>query len=95
MRADPPGLNRRAFLAAPLLAAPLTLAACDRFASAQTPADPLASPLKSLADFPMGATGMTGQLDDPVWVAAMRRHLDQITPECELKPERILRQGFA
>jgi endo-1,4-beta-xylanase len=90
VRADPPGLNRRA-----ILAAPLALAACDRFASAQTPAGPLAAPLKSLADFPIGATGMTGQLDDPVWVAAMRRHVSQITPEWELKPERILQPGFA
>ena len=89
MRADPPGLNRRA-----LLAAPFGLAACERFASAQTPAGPLAPPLKSLANFPIGATGMTGQLDDPVWVAAMRRHVDQITPEWELKPERILQPGF-
>jgi endo-1,4-beta-xylanase len=90
VRADPPGLNRRA-----LLAAPLGLAACDRFASAQIPPGPLAPPLKSLADFPIGATGMTGQLGDPVWVAAMRRHVSQITPEWELKPERILQPGFA
>lgn len=89
MRAEPPGLNRRA-----LLAAPLALTACDRFASAQSPVGPLAPPLKSLAAFPIGATGMTGQLDDPVWVAAVRRHLDQITPEWELKPERILQPGF-
>ncbi|MDQ3124663.1 MAG: endo-1,4-beta-xylanase, partial [Pseudomonadota bacterium] len=89
MRADPPGLNRRA-----LLAAPFGLAACERFASAQTPAGPLAPPLKSLASFPIGATGMTGQLDDPAWVAAMRRHVDQVTPEWELKPERILQPGF-
>ena len=95
MRADPPGLNRRALLAAPLILAPLSLAACDRFASARTAEAPLAPPLKSLADFPVGATGMTGQLDDPVWVAAMRRHVSQITPEWELKPERILRPGFA
>lgn len=90
MPADPPGLNRRA-----VIAAPLGLVACERFASAQTSAGPLAPPLKSLADFPIGATGMTGQLADPVWVAAMRKHVDQITPEWELKPERILRPGFA
>ena len=94
MRADPPGLNRRALLAAPLILAPLSLAACDRFASARTAEAPSAPPLKFLADFPVGATGMTGQLDDPVWVAAMRRHVDQITPEWELKPERILQPGF-
>ncbi len=90
MPADPSGLNRRA-----LLAAPLGLAACERFASVQTSAGPLAAPLKSLAPFPIGAIGMTGQLDDPVWVAAMRRHVSQITPEWELKPERILQSGFA
>lgn len=90
MPADPSGLNRRA-----LLAAPLGLAACERFASVQTSGGPLAAPLKSLAPFPIGAIGMTGQLDDPVWVAAMRRHVSQITPEWELKPERILQSGFA
>ncbi|MDO9588174.1 MAG: endo-1,4-beta-xylanase [Brevundimonas sp.] len=89
MRGDPPALNRRA-----VLAAPLGLVACDRFASARVAAGPEAPPLKSLADFPIGATGMTGQLADPVWVAAMLRHVDQITPEWELKPERILRPGF-
>jgi endo-1,4-beta-xylanase len=81
-------LNRRS-----LLAAPLALAACDRFASAQTPA-PEAAPLKSLAPFPIGATGMTGQLSDAVWVAQMRRHVSQLTPEWELKPERILQPDF-
>ena len=88
-------VTRRALFAAPLIGAPWALTACERFASAQTPAGPLAPPLKSLASFPIGATGMTGQLDDPVWVAAMRRHVSQITPEWELKPERILRPGFA
>lgn len=77
-----------------LLAAPFALAACERFASAETPAGREAPPLKSLAPFPIGATGMTGQLGDPVWVAAMRRHVSQITPEWELKPERILQPDF-
>ena len=90
MRADPPRLNRRL-----LLAAPLALAACNRFASAQTAPGTEAAPLKSLASFPFGATGMTGQLFDPVWVAQMRKHVSQLTPEWELKPERILRPGFA
>ncbi len=89
MRADPPRLNRRA-----LLAAPLALAACNRFASAQTAAGPEAAPLKSLASFPFGATGMTGQLSDPVWVSQMRKHVSQLTPEWELKPERILQPDF-
>jgi endo-1,4-beta-xylanase len=90
VRADRPGPNRRA-----VLAAPIALTACERFAHARTPDGPLAPPLKDLADFPFGATGMTGQLADPVWVAAMRRHVDQCTPEWELKPERILQPGFA
>jgi len=90
VRADPPRLNRRL-----LLAAPLALAACNRFASAQTAPGTEAAPLKSLASFPFGATGMTGQLFDPVWVAQMRKHVSQLTPEWELKPERILRPGFA
>ena len=78
-----------------LLAAPLVLAACNRFAAAAPTPGPDAAPLKSLADFPIGATGMTGQLADPVWVAGIRKHLDQITPEWELKPERILQPDFA
>lgn len=89
MRADPSRLNRRA-----LLAAPFALAACERFAAAETPPGPPAPALKSLASFPIGATGMTGQLDDPVWVAEMRKHVSQITPEWELKPERILQPDF-
>ena len=90
MRADPPGLNRRA-----LLAAPLALAACDRLASAGTPAGPLAPPLKSLAPFPFGATGMTWQLDQPDWVEQTLRHCSQLTPEWEQKMERTLGPGFS
>lgn len=95
MRADPPGLNRRALLAAPLLAAPLALAGCDRLASAQTAAGPLAPPLKSLAPFPFGATGMTWQLDQPDWVEQTLRHCSQLTPEWEQKMERTLGPGFS
>jgi endo-1,4-beta-xylanase len=76
-----------------LLATPLALAACNRFASAQT-LGPEAAPLKDLATFPIGATGMTGQLSDPVWVAQIRKHVSQLTPEWELKPERILQPDF-
>ena len=95
MRADPPGLNRRALLAAPLLAAPLALAACDRLASARTADGPLAPPLKSLAPFPFGATGMTWQLDQPDWVEQTLRHCSQLTPEWEQKMERTLGPGFS
>jgi len=90
VRADTPGLNRRA-----LLAAPLALAACDRLASARTPAGPLAPPLKSLAPFPFGATGMTWQLDQPDWVEQTLRHCSQLTPEWEQKMERTLGPGFS
>jgi endo-1,4-beta-xylanase len=84
-------MDRRTVLAAPLALG--GLAACSRFASAQP--GPEAPPLKSLATFPFGATGMTGQLSDPAWAGEMRRHVDQITPEWELKPERILGADFA
>ena len=83
-------MSRRA-----LLATPVALAACNRFASARTAAGPEATPLKSLASFPFGATGMTGQLSDPVWVSQMRKHVSQLTPEWELKPERILQPDFS
>ena len=90
MRADPPGLNRRA-----LLAAPLGLVACERFASARPSGGPLALPLKDIAPFPFGATGMTWQLDQPDWVEQILRHCSQLTPEWEQKMERTLGPGFA
>lgn len=88
MRADPPELTRRS-----ILAAPVALAACDRFANAQTSA-PVAAALKDTLPCPFGATAMTGQLTDPVFTAAMLRHVDQVTPEWELKMERTLQPGF-
>ena len=90
MRADPLRLNRRA-----LLAAPLALAACDRFAAAQPTASPIAPPLKDIVPAPFGATGMTWQLDQPDWVEQMLRHCSQLTPEWEQKMERTLGPGFA
>jgi endo-1,4-beta-xylanase len=90
VRADPPGLNRRA-----LLAAPLALAACDRLASAQIADGPAAPPLKSLAPFPFGATGMTWQLGQPDWVEQTLRHCSQLTPEWEQKMEHTLGPGFS
>jgi endo-1,4-beta-xylanase len=89
VRADPPRLNRRA-----LLAAPLALTACDRFAVAGPRPGPSASPLKSLAAFPFGATAMTWQLDQPDWVEQVLRHCSQLTPEWEQKMERTLGPGF-
>src|SRR5690606_8091272 len=71
------GLSRRL-----LLAAPLALAACG---SAQPPAPPPPlAPLKSVAPFPVGLSAMTGQFNDPQWVAAVRTHFNQLTPEWEM-----------
>ena len=89
MRADPPHLNRRA-----LLAAPIALAACDRFATAQPSVGAAAPPLKALAPFPFGAAAMTWQLDQPGWVEQVLRHCSQLTPEWEQKMERTLGAGF-
>ncbi len=77
-------MNRRVFLASTL-----ALAACGRReATAQaTIAD---RPLKSLAPFPIGAAAMSGQFEDPAWVALASRHVSQLTPEWEMKMEYIL-----
>ncbi|MCS6622799.1 endo-1,4-beta-xylanase [Roseibacterium beibuensis] len=90
MRADPPRLNRRAFLAAPI-----ALTACDRFAAAEPTTNALASPLKDIVPAPFGATGMTWQIDQPDWVEQVLRHCSQLTPEWEQKMERTLGPGFA
>lgn len=90
MRADPPRLNRRAFLAAPM-----ALTACDRFAAAGPAALPPAAPLKDIVPAPFGATGMTWQLGQPDWVEQVLRHCSQLTPEWEQKMERTLGPGFA
>lgn len=85
MRADGPvAMNRRA-----VLASTLALAACgQREATAQaTIAD---RPLKSLVPFPIGTAAMSGQFDDPDWVALATRHVSQLTPEWEMKMEYIL-----
>lgn len=76
-----------------ILAAPLALAACDRLAAAQTPA-PEAAPLKDVLPCPFGATAASAQLDEPLFVETMLKHVDQVTPEWELKMERTLRPGF-
>jgi len=90
VRADLPRLTRRA-----LLAAPLALAACDRFAAARPAAGRLAPPLKDIVPAPFGATGMTWQLDQPDWVEQILRHCSQLTPEWEQKMERTLGPGFS
>lgn len=90
----PDKLSRRTVLSASLGSA-VALTACDRFAAAQPVDGPLAAPLKDITPSPFGATGMTWQLDQPDWVAQVRRHCSQLTPEWEQKMERTLGHGFA
>ena len=76
-----------------VLAAPLALAACDRFASAEaTP--PTVPPLKSIAPAPFGTAIKASQIDDPDWVALARANVSQLTPEWEMKMEYILADGL-
>lgn len=77
-------MNRRT-----LLAAPLALAACDRFAAAE-PAPVSIPPLKSACPAPFGAAVKAYLLDDPDWVALARSQVSQLTPEWEMKMEYIL-----
>ena len=76
-------IDRRA-----LLASALALAACEKNAAA-SPAI-AATPLKSIAPFPIGTSAMTGQFDDPAWVDLCLTHISQLTPEWEMKMEYIL-----
>lgn len=89
MRADPPRLNRRA-----LLAAPIALAACDRLAVAQPASGSPAPPLKDIVPAPFGAAATTWHLNQPDWVEQILRHCAQLTPEWEQKMERTLGPGF-
>ena len=77
-------IGRRAFLASTL-----ALAACERFAAAETPSVGDLPSLKS-APFPIGAAARSNQPDDPAWRALALRNLDQITPEWEMKMEAIV-----
>jgi len=88
--ADHLSLSRRT-----VLGSTLALAACDRLALAEPAPGPMPVPLKSIAPCPFGATGMTGQLDQPFWVEQTLRHASQLTPEWELKMERTLGANFA
>ncbi|MFJ6023342.1 endo-1,4-beta-xylanase [Brevundimonas sp. NPDC092305] len=90
MRADPTALNRRLFLAAPI-----ALAACNPLsAEASDPPAPEAAPLKDIVPCPFGATATTSQIGDSIFVDQMLKHVDQVTPEWELKMERTLGAGF-
>lgn len=77
-----------------LLGATAALAACDRFAVAQPNDGHEAAPLKDIVHAPFGATGMTWQLDQADWIAQIRKHCSQLTPEWEQKMERTLGPGF-
>jgi endo-1,4-beta-xylanase len=84
-RARPP--SRRALLAGLPAAA---LAACE--GRAQTPAAAVLDvALRDVAPFPIGTAVMTGQIEDPAWRALADRHVNQLTPEWEMKMERILK----
>ncbi len=50
--------------------------------------------MKDVLPCPFGATGMTWQLDQADWIAQMRKHCSQLTPEWEQKMERTLAPGF-
>src|SRR5690606_775767 len=76
-------INRRA-----LLATPVALAACG--CAEPPPPPPTIAPLKSTASFPVGLCAMTGQFNDPQWVDLVRTHFNQLTPEWEMKMERIM-----
>ena len=76
-------INRRL-----ILAAPVALAACG--SAEPPPPPPTIAPLKSTAPFPVGLSAMTGQFDDPQWVDLVRTHFNQLTPEWEMKMERIM-----
>lgn len=76
-----------------VLAAPLALSACDRFASAE-PAPVAIPPLKSACPAPFGAAVKAYLLDDPAWVALARAQVSQLTPEWEMKMEYVLADGL-
>jgi endo-1,4-beta-xylanase len=88
LRSTGEDLSRRA-----VLAAPLALAACDRFAAAETPPISI-PPLKSVCPAPFGAAVKAMQIDDPEWVALARAHVSQLTPEWEMKMEYVLANGL-
>ena len=76
-----------------LLGLPLALAACERFAEAQTPARAVPG-LKAIAPFPIGTCIKSNQIDDPAWVDLAARHVSQLTPEWEMKMEYVLAEGL-
>lgn len=74
-----------------LLASTVALAACEGPARGQ-PAAPAPTPtLKAAADFPVGASLSTEQIASPGLPGLFVRQFDQVTPEWEMKMERLLR----
>lgn len=80
--------HRRAVLAG--LPAALVAACGRRPVEAQDAPPGPAAPLKAIAPFPVGTCVMTPELDDLGFVTLMLRHFNQVTPEWEMKMERIL-----
>ena len=66
----------------------LALTACARRDVAATL--PPLRPLKNVAPFRVGTCLMTAELADPQFVELVRRNFSQVTPEWEMKMERIL-----
>lgn len=69
------------------LAPALALAACGSQAQEAPPPD---LPLKDAAPFPVGLAVQSGSLTDAGWRAVADRHFNQVTPEWEMKMERVL-----
>ena len=73
-----------------LIGAGLALAACEGPARSQTTPQPLTA-LKAAAAFPVGSSLSTEQIASPGLPALFVRNFDQVTPEWEMKMERVLR----
>jgi len=84
-RDDP---TRRHLIAA---AAALPIAACDRSAQSQPASRGPAPSLRAIAPFAVGTCIQTSHIQDPAFTALLTRQFSQITPEWEMKMERIVR----
>lgn len=72
-----------------VLGSSLALAACGQKAQGQ-PVPPDLPPLKAAAPFPVGAAVQALHLDDPALAALLRRQVNQLTPEWQMKMEYIV-----
>ncbi|MDR3506394.1 MAG: endo-1,4-beta-xylanase, partial [Caulobacteraceae bacterium] len=68
----------------------LALSACGQGSAGAPAMIGPAPPLKDAAHFPVGTCLMTPELSDPRFLDLARRHFNQITPEWEMKMERVL-----